>query len=158
MNLIKNGSFESGQLPPWTLDLGDEDKIEFSEHHALLLPASFQITQSIDVALVNGLHSVVFKVNARASMVAAAEALKVKCRFRFGVRCLYPDEVAGNIVLFDASSGMLSFEGQARLIPDKPLNHMDVICSVDGVVPGPDFDLRDIWFTGFELMAGPSIP
>lgn len=156
MNLIENGSFESGQLPPWTVDFGEQPIT--IEQQAALLAAGTQISQSVDPARVSGLESVVFKVRARASMAGSAETLKVKCRFRFGVRCHYSDQIAGNIELFDASGGMRSFASHLKLIPGKPLVRMDVVCSIDGFLPGPDYDLRDIWFTGFEVVPGPAIP
>ncbi|MFD2645824.1 hypothetical protein [Pseudomonas japonica] len=158
MNFIKNGSFESGQLAPWVVDFGDADKVVIADNHAVLLPVGTQIRQAIDPAEIGDLETLVFRVRARAAMVESAEVLKVRSRFRFGIRCFYSTQPGGTVLDFDASGGLQSFQAHDQLITSVPLVAMEVICWVLPNPASPEHDLRDIWFTGFELMSGAHIP
>lgn len=153
MNLIKNGSFESGQLEPWE---AYPAAVTIS-NNAVLLPLGSHLLQVLDLDAIGDATTFTVKVRARASQEPPAEALKTKSRFQLSFYYQYGTQFIVHPIEFDASGGFQNFESSFRISLPEPLVYARIKCWVPRNST-PDYDPRDIWFTGFELLPGAHIP
>lgn len=156
MNLIKNASFESGELTPWVLDLGDPDEYVIT-NDAILLRIGMKIQQVIDVREIGNATRLALKADARASPTPPSpsdqsdDTRQTQCDFRLEIWYQSGNTLRPASHLFYASGGWQHFGGEFTLELPEPLVYFRMSCWIPPGLSGPGFDKRDIWFKKFEL-------
>jgi len=149
MNYFKNGTFVSNRIEPWTVTFLDPGQITMADN-AVRMPLSSQIKQHLEMDEIGDTTAFVFRVKARTAFEAATSAQVNPSNIRVTMNYQYGNTFTGVQHSFDVTDQWQTLEGQFVLNPPEPLRVVSVTAWVVAY-PGPGYDRRDIWFTGFEL-------